>query len=194
MAGMAVGRPTEAQLDAMLARLAGRAVTYDHVGSTMQPDGGGRPRYWKASLDVGRGRGDFERAVLGLHRWAAHRHIGATVHPPDASLVEGCDLVVMLKVGPFTALAPDRVVAVVEEPDRVAFAYGTLPGHPEIGEENFAVTLEPDETVRCTIGVDAKPANVVMWIGAPVVKRMQRQALHGYLAGIAAFVADRSLT
>ena len=43
--GMFVGRPTDADLDAVLAANRDRAVTYDHVGSTLEPNGGGRPRF-----------------------------------------------------------------------------------------------------------------------------------------------------
>ena len=39
---------------------------------------------------------------------------------------------------------PCRVVYVVDEPDRRGFAYGTLPGHPESGEELFLVRYDPD--------------------------------------------------
>ena len=31
----------------------------------------------------------------------------------------------------------------IDESDRREFAYGTLPGHPEIGKELFAVRLDP---------------------------------------------------
>ena len=43
--------------------------------------------------------------------------------------------------------APFRVTRVVHEPDRVGFAYGTLPGHPEVGEEAFLVRRVGAETV-----------------------------------------------
>ena len=39
--------------------------------------------------------------------------------------------------------APCRVVYVVDEPDRRGFAYGTLPGHAESGEELFLVRYDP---------------------------------------------------
>lgn len=41
---------------------------------------------------------------------------------------------------------PIEVVAVVDEPDRVGFAYGTLVGHPVSGEE--AVIVHRDEAER----------------------------------------------
>ena len=38
------------------------------------------------------------------------------------------------------------ITRVIEEPDLVGFAYGTLPGHPEVGEEAFLVRRVGRET------------------------------------------------
>jgi uncharacterized protein (UPF0548 family) len=46
--------------------------------------------------------------------------------------------VVLVKMMGFLQ-APCRVVYVIDEPDIRGFAYGTPPGHPESGEERFAV-------------------------------------------------------
>ncbi|HEV8560641.1 MAG TPA: DUF1990 family protein [Actinophytocola sp.] len=46
--------------------------------------------------------------------------------------------------------APGRVVHVVEEEHRRGFAYGTLPGHPECGEEAFLLERHADGTVTCS--------------------------------------------
>ena len=48
---------------------------------------------------------------------------------------------VIVHLGPVQA--PCRVVYVVDEPDRRGFAYGTLPGHAESGEELFLVRYDP---------------------------------------------------
>jgi uncharacterized protein (UPF0548 family) len=46
---------------------------------------------------------------------------------------------------------PIRIVAVVEQPDRVGFAYGTRPGHPVTGEEAFVVHRDAVGTVSLTL-------------------------------------------
>ncbi|GAA4732513.1 hypothetical protein GCM10023350_14890 [Nocardioides endophyticus] len=43
-------------------------------------------------------------------------------------------------LGPLALRIPCRVVYVVDEPERAGFAYGTLPGHPETGEELFLLS------------------------------------------------------
>jgi len=45
----------------------------------------------------------------------------------------------LLRAGGLWAPAPCRVVYVEAAPDSFAFAYGTLPGHPETGEVAFRI-------------------------------------------------------
>src|SRR5262245_5631134 len=61
----------------------------------------------------------------------------AEVAEPGAVVVTG------LRLGGVWVLFPCRVVWTVDEADRGGFADGTLPGHPESGEEAFVV--ERDE-------------------------------------------------
>ncbi|MDQ3757910.1 MAG: DUF1990 domain-containing protein, partial [Actinomycetota bacterium] len=154
-------------------------LTYDHVGTTLG-DGDGVIRFVR---DVGRGRADFDAAVEALRTWVPQRWIGATVHP-EAPPVPDATVVLRFGVGPLRLPVPNRVVAVVDEPDRYAFAYGTLPGHPERGEESFEVRLLADDTVRFTIRVHARPAAVLVPL-APLVGVVQRAALRAYLHAVA---------
>jgi uncharacterized protein (UPF0548 family) len=68
---------------------------------------------------------------------------------------------------------PVRVVYVVDEPLRKGFGYGTLPGHPERGEEAFIVEYRDDDSVWLTIRAFSRPASWVFWAGYPVVRLMQ---------------------
>jgi uncharacterized protein (UPF0548 family) len=68
---------------------------------------------------------------------------------------------------------PARVVYVIDEPDRRGFAYGTLPGHPERGEEAFVVERQPDGSVWLVIRAFSRPSSPLMWIGYPVARLLQ---------------------
>ena len=74
--------------------------------------------------------------------------------------------VLRLGLGPLALSAPVRVVYVIDGPDRRGFAYGTLPGHPESGEEAFLVERRPDGTVWCRItAFSGQRAGWPSWVG-----------------------------
>ena len=57
--------------------------------------------------------------------------------PALAAWVEERETVLLLiHAGALQAVAPCRVVYVVDGPGQFSFAYGTLPGHPERGERD----------------------------------------------------------
>lgn len=182
-----LGRPSAVQLDRMLAVARDSSLTYDHVGTTMPPvDVRGPVR--QRHLVLGHGPGAFERAVLGLRQWSCHDGIGATVHPGDAAIEAGESLLVVLPVGPACILVPNRVVAVIDEPGRFGFAYGTLDGHQEHGEESFLAELLDDGTVRGTISVHAVAGTLPARVASPAVMGLQRLAVTRYLSAWRRFV------
>lgn len=104
---------------------------------------------------------------------AAVGEAGETVYAGDgtALLRPGDTAKLRMALWPFAI--PARVVYVVEEPARRGFAYGTLPGHPERGEEAFVVERQPDGSVWLVIRAFSRPSNVLMWMGYPVARLLQ---------------------
>lgn len=81
--------------------------------------------------------------------------------------------------------APCRVVSVVSEPDRRGFAYGTLPGHPESGEELFSVRYDPaDDTAYAQVREFSRPATRWIKAGGPVASSAQRLIARRYLRAV----------
>lgn len=188
--GVHLGRPDAADRARLLRHALDAAPTYDHVGSTLDPQRWAGPDVRSAYIDVGHGPAAFDAARLALQTWVPQRAIGATVTPREQAVVVDGTVLLVLQRGPLWMAAPDRIVAVVDEPGRFAYAYGTLPGHPERGEEGFSVERLADDTVRATIRVQAGPATLVGRALAPIVSRLQAAALDRYLAAIAGSVAQ----
>lgn len=91
-----------------------------------------------------------------------------------AELVRPGDTVVLrLGWGALSLRIPVRVVYIVDEPQRRGFAYGTLPGHPESGEEAFVVEHRDDDSVWLTIRAISRPAHPALWIVYPVLRLAQ---------------------
>jgi uncharacterized protein (UPF0548 family) len=178
--------------DARLRELADAArllpYSYDEVGATRRamPPGYRVDRY---SIVIG-GPASFDRAVEGLRRWEAHRGAGARVGPSHAPLEVGQTVVVAVQLAVVTAVAPCRVVYVIDEGDRFGFAYGTLEGHPESGEESFTVS-RGDNGVTFEVASFSRPASRIAQLGRPVARRVQTSTTRRYLTGLKSFV-DRA--
>jgi len=89
-------------------------------------------------------------------------------------------------LGPWGVKAPARVVYVVDEPKRKGFAYGTLPGHPEDGEEAFIVSQRTDESVWLTIRAFSRPSSRWWWAVYPALRVAQWYYTRRYLRALAA--------
>ena len=87
--------------------------------------------------------------------------------------------------GPLRIGAPCRVVYVVDEPGRRGFAYGTLPGHPERGEEAFLIRQHDDGTVIFTITAFSTPATPLAKAAGPIGRAIQRSISTRYLRALA---------
>jgi len=87
--------------------------------------------------------------------------------------------------GPFRVGAPARVVYVINEPDRRGFAYGTIAGHPESGEESFIVERTPDGAVWLEIRAFSRPSNAFWWMVYPVLRMSQAFYTHRYFRTLA---------
>lgn len=161
------------------------APTYDYVGETLDPRRWSAPEVRSFSLEVGHGARAFDAARDALSTWVPHAAIGARVEPDGPTVEAGATVLVVLRRGPVYVVAPNRIVGVVDQPRRFAFAYGTLPGHPERGEESFTVEHLEDDTVRATIRVHAGPGTLPARAVAPAIRRLQTAALHRYLEAVA---------
>jgi uncharacterized protein (UPF0548 family) len=129
---------------------------------------------------IGAGRTAFQRAADGLFGWHMHRTAGFAVASSGQRAMPGT--VVILRAGPAVAglTIPCRVVYVVEEADRRGFAYGTLPGHPEQGEEAFLVSIAGNQ-VRFGIRAFSRPAWLLARAGGPFTRVIQQYATDRYV-------------
>lgn len=66
-------------------------------------------------------------------------------------------------------------------PARQGFAYGTLPGHPESGEEAFILDRHDDETTTFTVVAFSRPASVLAKLAGPVGSLVQDVMTTRYL-------------
>jgi uncharacterized protein (UPF0548 family) len=116
-------RPNAEQLAALLARCRDDDLTYAPTGGSLDgevPDGLTR-RQWTSGLD---GSSAFDRGCDTIRSWGVHRGAGLDVLA-DGPLVGGTNVAIIAPLPVGFVEITCRVVAVVDEPDRFGFAYGT---------------------------------------------------------------------
>ncbi|GAA2071253.1 DUF1990 family protein [Williamsia deligens] len=169
---------------ARAAELAVAPLTYDEVGATLAELPAGYHHLHHDGV-VGRGRPRFTDCVAAVLGWQVQLRAGTRVAASDDPLRDGSVADVTIGLGPLGLRAPVRVVRVVDEPRRAGFVYGTLPGHPERGEEAFLVHLDDDDTVRLAITAFSRPASLITRVGGPIARLGQNVMARRYIAGIA---------
>ncbi|WP_370329434.1 DUF1990 family protein [Mycolicibacterium hippocampi] len=163
-----------------LSALSGKPLTYTEVGATAGPMPSGYHHLHKSSV-IGHGRDRFDEAAARGMRWGMLRGAGLRVEATAAVAAVGAEVLVHL--GP--VVAPCRVVYVVDEPDRRGFAYGTLPGHAESGEELFLVRYDPaTDTVIAEVIAFSRHATWWSRLGSPVTSLVQRRVTDRYLCAL----------
>lgn len=174
-----VRRPSGGYLAGLLARCRDDDLTYAPPGCSLAdatPAGFTRRR-WSTNC----GSGDsFAQAVYALSHWRVQENAGLVVRS-DGPVAVGTNVAMsapMPLVGYIDVTC--RVVAVIDEPDRFGFAYGTLTVHPERGEEAFVVTREGD-SLRFDVTAVSSHANVLTRLAAPIADRLQASASARYL-------------
>jgi len=162
--------------------------TYAEIGASLvdlEPEGYHHDRY---QILLGRGTETLQRAANGLRTWKAHTAPGFRVFPQDEEIRTGATVVVTLGT-PFLALAaPCRIVRVIDEQARWGFAYGTLPGHPEQGEEAFVVSISADETVHFDIVAFSRPGDPLVRLSGPLGRGIQKSGTNCYLRALGRYV------
>ncbi len=175
-------RPSSAKLDALLAHVGTLPLSYPHAGMTKAaeiPPSYGR-EHQRVELAI-----DFATAREAVISFATHQLPYLFVHPPDARVSVGRDVLVVARVGPLWTTNPCRIIYVDDEPDRFTYAYGTLPGHSEHGEETFTVERAGIGVIAETIAY-ARPQDVLARLGAPVAHRFQARVKRDYMAALVA--------
>ncbi|WP_156690611.1 DUF1990 family protein [Mycobacterium sp. Marseille-P9652] len=156
-------------------------LTYREVGATQALEPPAGYDHLRVEKQIGSGRERFERAADAVMRWGMQR--GARLRVQASSEVADVDTVVVVRMG--FVPAPCRVVYVIDEPDVRGFAYGTLPGHPESGEERFVVGRDPTtDAVFAEVSAFSRPATWWSKAGGPVLRLGQRLIARLYLRGV----------
>jgi uncharacterized protein (UPF0548 family) len=133
----------------------------------------------EASVEIGHGKADFERARTALLAWK-HFDLGwVETFPRDAPVAAGTVVAVLIRHFGLWSLNGCRVLYTVgglDDVTRFGFAYGTLTNHAESGEELFEVFIDPlTDSVMYRIRAMSRPQATLARIGRPIVRMLQER-------------------
>jgi uncharacterized protein (UPF0548 family) len=143
-------RPSPATIDRFLRESESLPLSYHPIG-IVAPDSV-RQDIDQATVVIGHGKADFERARAALLAWKQFDIGWVETFPRHAPVAVGTVVAVLIRHLGFWSLNGCRVLYCVgdgADDARCGFGYGTLTNHAESGEELFEVFIGPqmDEVI-----------------------------------------------
>ena len=174
-------KPSADSLRRIIATQSGLGFTYPSVGATKTGDP--TPAGYVVDhtrVELGRGSTVFDRAQKALARWDQFRLGWLQAFPDDTPLRAGETVIVLARAFGVWWTNAARIVYTIDEPEeslaRFGFAYGTLPGHVESGEERFLIEWDREtDQVWFDILAFSRPRHIMTRIGRRQARAMQKK-------------------
>lgn len=171
-------KPTDAELHRYVEEQRELPFTYTAVGATLESNNIPIPSGYnvdRTRIRLGSGEADFLTACDAIRAWQ-HFDMGwVGIWPAGIPIEKGAVAVVVThSLGLWSAHAA-RIVYTIDEPRRFGFAYGTLPGHAEQGEERFLVEWLDDGSVWYDVIAFSRPRHILAKLAYPLVRRLQKR-------------------
>ena len=184
--------PSDAQIRRFLDEQHSLPFSYSEVGASRDGTPPGYPiNHHRGRL--GAGLETYARAVEAIRNWKMYETEWTKLYWPDAPIAEGTVVGILGRHFGVWSLNACRIAYTMEEENpmlrRYGFAFGTLPGHVEQGEERFTVEWHgDDDSVSYEVFAFARPAHPLARVGAPFVRLVQRRFATDSLRSMAAAV------
>jgi uncharacterized protein (UPF0548 family) len=183
-----IARPTPAQAQDFIQSQQGLSHSYAEVGHTRtERDVPGYDNDLNFEV-LGQGARAWQAAKRAIRQWQMFPNEWAFIAPAEAPIEPGQVVAMAARVLGFWWLNACRIVYVIDNEHQFGFAYGTLPGHVERGEELFLVEKDADGRVRYVIRAFSKPRYWMARVGYPIARAHQRKFVRDSKAAMLRFV------
>ena len=167
--------PKPKALDDFILRESTKAYTYPEVGATKTNKIFAHYDNDYNHIELGKGTEIWQKAATALRNWQHFPLPWTRIYPNTTELKAGAVVVVMFRLFGIWWRNSAKIVYAFDEPDRFGFAYGTLPGHIEMGEEVFWIERDKAGIVSYHIKAFSKPRFWLAKIGYPIARFYQRK-------------------
>jgi len=171
-------KPSAKSLLGFLKTQAKLPFTYSAVGATAEMPPAG---YFvdHIRIKLGEGESEFLSAKTALQRWEQFQLGWVEAWPSDTPIRPGEVVAIIGRSIGLWWLNCCRIVYVIDDTgpiSRFGFAYGTLPGHVQSGEERFLVEWDRAEnSVWYDILAFSQPRHFLAKVGYRIVRRTQKR-------------------
>lgn len=127
------------------------------------------------SILLGNGNDVWLKAKNALDAWEQFPSKWTTIYPKNTALKEGEVVAVLFRVLGLWWTNSARIVYSFDEPNRYGFAYGTLPGHIEKGEEVFWIERDYQGDIYYHIKAFSRPRFWLVRLAYPFARWNQKR-------------------
>ena len=191
---LSIRKPSVDVIRRFLREQASLPFTYSAVGGTAHtpPTGFVVDR---TRVLLGHGEDVFHAAKAAIQSWQQFQLGWVEAGPRETPIRASETVAVMGHALGVWWLNACRIVSVVDETEsvtRFGFAYGTLPGHVESGEERFQIEWHrSDQSVWYDILAFSRPHHLLARLGYPVVRQLQKRFAADSARAMRAAVAEQ---
>ena len=191
---LSIRKPSVDVIRRFLREQASLPFTYSAVGATAHTPPAGFVVDQTRVL-LGHGEGVFHAAKAAIQSWQQFQLGWVEAGPRETPIRAGETVAVLGYSLGVWWLNACRIVDVIDETEpvtRFGFAYGTLPGHVESGEERFQIEWHrSDQSVWYDILAFSRPHHLLARLGYPVVRQLQKRFAADSARAMRAAVAEQ---
>lgn len=176
-----ISMPTEEKLSAFLQDQNRKTFSFPNVGATRIETQKGYDND-ESFVYLGHGEDIWNNAKRVLIEWKQFPAPWTRIYSTMTSIEKGNSVVVLFKIIGIWWINSARIVYTFDEKNKFGFAYGTLPGHVEKGEECFWVKRDSKGNVFYCIKAFSKPAYWFVWLAYPLARMYQRRFVRESMA------------
>lgn len=171
-------KPTLSEIRTFLDQQSRLNFSYPFVGQTAATPPAGY-NVDQTRVRLGSGEAVFMAATNALQKWQQFRLGWVEASPASTPIKAGEVVAILARIAGLWWLNACRIVYVIDEAgptQRFGFAYGTLPGHAERGEERFLIEWdEADDSVCYDILAFSQPRDPLARLGYPFARLIQKR-------------------
>jgi uncharacterized protein (UPF0548 family) len=187
-------KPSDVAIRDFLACQAQSRFSYPSVGVSILASAPAGHVTDRSRIRLGYGEPVWQQAVTAINNWQMFKMSWLQLCWPDAPIVTGTNVAVLIQHFGFWSLNASRIVYIVREDSnpikRYGFAYGTLLDHGESGEERFLVERHSqDNSVWYDLFAFSRTRAIAARLGYPLARWLQRRFREDSKAAMARAVA-----